>query len=139
MAGWIGVDLDGTLAMHEGVNMDINRIGPPIPLMVTRIKGWLEDEIEVRIFTARVGQCGCVSVDGKPDDAEFAAAQRLLIEAWCEEHIGVKLPVTATKDFHMWQLWDDRAVEVVPNTGMSLRQWAVECGADAGRLTAEAP
>jgi hypothetical protein len=39
------------------------------------------------------------------------------IEAWCVEHIGVVLPVTNVKDFGMIELWDDRAVQVVPNTG----------------------
>lgn len=39
------------------------------------------------------------------------------IENWCLKHIGKKLPVTNIKDFGMIELWDDRAVQVVPNTG----------------------
>lgn len=31
--------------------------------------------------------------------------------------IGRELPVTATKDFAMIELWDDRAVQVRMNTG----------------------
>jgi hypothetical protein len=60
----------------------------------------------VRIFTARVG--------GSP---EYAAAARPYIERWCREHIGEVLPITATKDFGMYELWDDRAVQVECNTG----------------------
>ena len=32
-------------------------------------------------------------------------------------HFGVVLPVTNVKDWHMLELWDDRAVQVEPNTG----------------------
>ena len=52
MAGWIGVDLDGTLA-HYGGWVEPERIGQPIAPMVARIKEWLGQGIEVRIFTAR--------------------------------------------------------------------------------------
>jgi len=49
---WIGVDLDGTLAFDEGWKGH-QHIGPPIPLMLERVKRWLAMDIEVRIFTAR--------------------------------------------------------------------------------------
>ena len=105
MNGWIGVDLDGTLAHYdewEGIDV----IGDPIAPMVNRVKAWLAEGIEVRIFTARVG-----------GPAEFAAIARPRIEQWCLEHIGQTLAVTATKDFGMYQLWDDRVVQVECNTG----------------------
>jgi len=38
--------------------------------------------------------------------------------SWCEKHLGLALPVTCVKDMHMIELWDDRAVQVVTNTGM---------------------
>jgi hypothetical protein len=41
----------------------------------------------------------------------------MAIGDWCEEHIGVRLPITCTKDYGMVELWDDRAVQVIPNTG----------------------
>jgi hypothetical protein len=105
MNGWIGVDLDGTLAHYdEWEGLDV--IGPPVAPMVDRVRAWLDAGIEVRIFTARVS-----------GPADFAAASRSLIEKWCREHIGRALPVTATKDFGMFQLWDDRAVQVECNTG----------------------
>jgi len=102
MSGWIGVDLDGTLAEYHGWSGP-NHIGPPVPAMVERVKRWLADGREVRIFTARIAE-------GNP-------YVRDAIEEWCQEHIGTRLPVTATKDLHMVELWDDRAVQVEANTG----------------------
>ena len=102
MSGWIGVDLDGTLAEYGGWQ-GADHIGKPIPKMVERVKAWLTKGVEVRIFTARV--------------AVPAPGIVRVIEDWCVEHIGVALAVTATKDYGMVELWDDRCVQVVPNTG----------------------
>lgn len=100
MAGWIGVDLDGTLAEYNGwVGPD--HIGRPIQGMVTRVKEWIKAGYEVRIFTARAS------------DPE----QIPPIERWAEQVFGFKLPVTNCKDFGMIELWDDRAVGVVTNEG----------------------
>jgi len=104
--GWKGVDLDGTLAEYHGFVSETT-IGKPIPIMVERIKSWLADGINVKIFTARVGP--------GPNDIPKA---RKAIEDWCLEHIGQVLPVTCEKDLHMWELWDDRCVQVVPNTSV---------------------
>jgi len=106
-SGWIGVDLDGTLAHYEGWPKD-GGVGEPIPLMLDRVKKWLEEGQTVKIFTARVGPQRS-STDGD--------IQRGIIEAWCEQHLGQKLDVTATKDFSMIALWDDRAIQVETNTG----------------------
>ena len=51
-SGWIGVDLDGTLAKY---GIWDGSIGEPIPLMVERVKIWIALGVEVKIFTARVG------------------------------------------------------------------------------------
>ena len=40
-SGWIGVDLDGTLAHYDGWK-GIEHVGPPIPAMLARVKYWLE-------------------------------------------------------------------------------------------------
>lgn len=122
-AGWIGVDLDGTLAeWGPGFNEDVRQIGRPIPLMVSRVKDLLARGTDVRIFTARVGpttdaECQLV---GCRDRAMFVACQRTLIEAWCQEYLGCVLPITATKDFHMIECWDDRCRQIFPNEG---RDW----------------
>jgi len=104
--GWIGVDLDGTLAYAGGwVPGDPEHtIGPPIPAMVARIKRWLKRGADVRILTARAG---------RPAIAEIIPA----IQAWCKQHLGRVLPITDKKDYDMIELWDDRAVQVVLNTG----------------------
>lgn len=98
--GWIGVDLDGTLAEYGGWQGP-DSIGKPIPLMLGRVKKWLERGEEVRIFTARAS----------------LPAQVEPVERWCKKHIGVVLPVTCMKDSGMIELWDDRAIQVIPNTG----------------------
>lgn len=100
--GWIGVDLDGTLAEYGGWQ-GAQHIGAPIPQMVERVKAWVREGREVRIFTARVSQG---NLDAYAD-----------IREWCVRHIGVALPITAMKDYGMIELWDDRAVQVIPNTG----------------------
>jgi len=116
-SGWIGVDLDGTLAHYDGPKGP-DHIGAPIMAMVNRVKTWLAAGKAVKIFTARVGAQGGTSAEGNTDDEAFAAKQRILISQWCQTHIGQALEVTATKDFAMIELWDDRAVQVVPNTGI---------------------
>lgn len=45
------------------------------------------------------------------------ATVRFHIEQWCLKHIGVVLEVTNVKDFGMVELWDDRCVRVLKNTG----------------------
>jgi hypothetical protein len=114
-AGWIAVDFDGTLAHYEG--WDGGNLGKPIPAMLERVKRWLAEDKIVKIFTARVGTTGLITTIGNTDDVDFAAEQRRKIQAWCIEHLGIALEVTATKDFAMIELWDDRAVQVVMNKG----------------------
>ena len=113
--GWIGVDFDGTLAHYEGWND--GALGVPIPAMLERVKRWLAEGKTVKIFTARVGATGLITQVGNTDCSDFAAEQKKLIQAWCADHLGVVLEVTATKDFAMIELWDDRAVQVIANTG----------------------
>jgi hypothetical protein len=116
MSGWIAVDLDGTLAHYLGWNG--GEIGRPIDLMAERVRRWISEGKDVRIFTARVAETGLRNQVGGADDKTFADAQREVIQAWCELHFGKRLPVTATKDFGMIELWDDRCVQIVQNTGI---------------------
>lgn len=114
--GWIGVDLDGTLAAFTKWNG--GAIGEPVPAMLARVQGWLAMGREVRVFTARVAATGKRKATGEIDSQEFADAQTVLIQDWTQRHLGVRLPVTAVKDFAMAELWDDRAVRVEKNTGL---------------------
>lgn len=98
MGGWHGVDLDGTLAEYKGWR-GTDHIGVPIRRMRIRVVEWLHNGEEVRIFTART-------------EASYPAIRR-----WCIKHLGQELPITNQKDFAMIDIWDDRAVQVIPNTG----------------------
>lgn len=51
--GWIGVDLDGTLAKSVK-SKAAEDIGVPIHRMVKQVKKWLAQGQDVHIFTARV-------------------------------------------------------------------------------------
>lgn len=106
MTGWIGVDLDGTLASYSGWKSE-TQIGEPVPAMVAKVKRALALGWEVRIMTARVST----------RDPEELHAVRSAILTWCIQHLGVGLEVTCVKDYAMVELWDDRAVQVTPNTG----------------------
>ena len=115
-SGWIGVDLDGTLAEYHGWNG--GEIGAPVPLMVERVKKWLAEGVTVKIMTARVSILGGYSVESnKTANSDFAKEQTKLIQDWCLEHIGSVIEVTYCKDFLMIELWDDRAIQIIPNTG----------------------
>ncbi len=107
MADWIGVDFDGTLAYYEPGTFQPFVFGDPIMPMVERVKRWLAEGYEVRVFTARVAQPGRL-VRGLIEKA---------LKAWCLTHIGQELEITNEKDMDMLEFWDDRAVQVKMNTG----------------------
>ncbi len=116
--GWIGVDLDGTLAEYHGW-VGVDYIGAPIPEMVERVKQWLGEGKDVRIFTARVdGGTVALSMGNKAGEL-FKDIEKIkaMIQDWTEKHIGVRLPVTNIKDYGMIELWDDRYIQVIRNTG----------------------
>ena len=124
-SGWIGVDLDGVLAIwHQRYLPDL---GPPIPLMIARVNRWLAEGMDVRIFTARVqpspdepdwwAECHRL---GFPTAEAWVTGQRDRIDAFCEEHFGRRLPITAAKDWKLIEVWDDRCVQMEVNTGRPL-------------------
>lgn len=98
---WYGVDLDGTLAK---LNHGSQSIGEPVPRMMERVKGWLAKGREVRIVTARASEPSLI-----PE-----------VEDWLKKHGLPRLIVTNEKDFEMIECWDDRAVQVIPDTGMPM-------------------
>jgi len=118
--GWIGVDLDGTLAHYDRWR-GIGHIGEPVPAMLERVKVWVAAGVEVRIFTARVCRA----------DKRRAAVR--VIEDWCEKHGLPRLPVTNAKDFGMIELWDDRAVAVETNRGHRSLAWDRRAQLSEGR------
>lgn len=104
--GWIGFDLDGTLAEYHGW-MNLSKIGDPIKPMLALVKEYIAAGWEVKIFTARVST----------NDPEELKDTVLAIEKWCLEHVGTILDVTCRKDFTCVKFYDDRAVQVEFNTG----------------------
>jgi hypothetical protein len=106
MNGWIGVDLDGCLAQYDHWK-GVTHIGPPVSAMVERVKLWLVQGFEVRVFTARVS--------GR-DGNELQLAHDTIAQ-WTEEHIGVRLKATCIKDYACKVIYDDRCRQVEPNTG----------------------
>jgi len=102
---WIGVDLDGTLAHYDDWN-GMEHIGEPIPLMIDRVRSWVLEGVTVKIFTARASV---------PEQIPY-------IHNWLEKHGLPRLEVTNIKDFEMVQLWDDRCIQVISNTGMPISE-----------------
>lgn len=102
--GWIGVDLDSTLAEYRGWR-GTDHIGPPIRRMRVKVVEWMNGghpefpDAEVRIFTARL------------EDSHPA------IRRWCIRHLGRELPITNVKDYACVRIYDDRARQVEENTG----------------------
>lgn len=111
--GWIGVDLDGTLAVSPKTYDVPHQIGEPIPKMVARVKAWLADGIEVRIVTARAAG-PYTDWMGNDSTREEVLGE---VACWLKEVFGRVLPIQAHKDMYMYELWDDRAIQVVRNTG----------------------
>lgn len=127
MKGWIGVDFDGTLAAYDHWRGP-SHTGRPIMPMVYRVRRWIGLAYEVRIFTARIwpiaymgaepgAQAQVLPFSGPPD--RFAEAQEAAhaVRTWCLEQFHCVLPITCVKDMGMIELWDDRAVQVIANTG----------------------
>ena len=108
MKGWIGVDLDGTLAYYDGWKGE-DHIGEPIPRVVEFVKKLIKEGNEVRIFTARASLTGRTIERRQQNVAS--------IKAWCLVYIGQELDVTSDKDFGMIALYDDRAIPVDENEG----------------------
>jgi hypothetical protein len=99
--GWIGVDLDGTLA-KIGSWRGLEHVGEPVPLMLERVRHWLASGLRVKILTARASR-----PDGIPP-----------VRRWLEKNgLPADLEITNAKDFSMIECWDDRAIQVVQDTG----------------------
>lgn len=103
MQGWVGVDLDGTLAEFDE-QRGIEHIGRMSLPILKRVQHWLKTGVTVKIFTARATH----------------PALKALVKPWLREHNLPDLEVTNQKDYQLLQLWDDRAIQVEMNTGKIL-------------------
>lgn len=113
---WIGVDLDGVLAIHPPYQWQgYDWIGEPVPQMIQRVKRWLRAGRKVKIFTARVegGKWACE-----------------VIHRWLVKQGLPKLEITNVKDSGLSEIWDDLAVRVEINTGRTCcpyrKNWKVK-------------
>ncbi len=95
---WIGVDLDATLAFYTKWG---DPIGEPILPMLTKIYKLRAGGKTIKIFTARA------------EDPK----QIPIIKEWLEKLNLQDLEITNVKDLAMIELYDDRAVQMVPNKG----------------------
>lgn len=130
--GWIGVDFDGTL-VHYDKWRGADHVGSPVLPMIERVGALIHSGYDVRIFTARIWPILHVPVDldasplvwlpshggafGNPKRNENAKLAVKVIRRWAFETYQRILPITCVKDFEMVALFDDRAVQVVPNEG----------------------
>ncbi len=98
---WIGVDLDNTLAEFDEWR-GIEHIGRPLWTMVNRVKAELAKGTVVKILTARANDPASIPY----------------IKKWLVEEAGLpELEVTNIKGHRIKEIWDDRARQVVSNTG----------------------
>lgn len=124
MAGKWLVDLDGTLVKWDGVWRGPEHIGEPIQPMIDRVKMWLAQGRQVVIFTARAYPLGIdrffVDMSDEAYEARVCEASKavLAIKKWAVQTFGKELPVTCWKDYNAVEVWDDRAVQLIPNTGV---------------------
>lgn len=136
--GWIGFDLDGTLAKYDGWK-GIDHIGEPVKPMVDLIKRMHDEGKVVKIMTARVAPKEKPEVKPNPYyghvpgyiRAEASECKRLygyeqwpakmFIVDWCFRNLGFAPEIVYQKDHLMLELYDDRVKQVVPNEG-----WLVE-------------
>ena len=108
MKGWIGFDLDGTLAEYNGWEGP-EHIGAPIMPMVELAKSFIAEGTEIKIFTARVSS-------NNPDRIKSTRA----INDWSNKVFGRIIDMTSEKDYGMIDLYDDRCHRVEFNSGRIL-------------------
>lgn len=99
-------DIDGTLFKHPRGN-DFS-IGEPIPKMIEFLRQQLAAGWKVKIFTARWAN---------PDTRE---EQEKLIRDALREHVSEQasqLEITNAKDLYTRAIYDDRAIQVIMDTG----------------------
>ena len=80
--------------------------------MVNRVKDWISRGFTVKLLTARMNVKSSTGVN------RDICKMNTLLREWCLEHIGTVLECTNAKDGWMEVLWDDRAVSVIPDTGL---------------------
>lgn len=97
------VDLDRTLAKYDGWK-GAEYIGEPIKPMLEMVKKWLREGKIVKIFTARAN---------RPENIHY-------VDEWLNDNGIGGLEITNIKGEDLFCIFDDRCVQVEPNTGKIL-------------------
>lgn len=108
------VDFDATLSFFDHW-VGAETLGKPIPEMVAKVKAWRAKGEEVFIFTARVNPG-----DDTYEEGLSATLSYIRIAQWCKQHLGEILPITHEKSKRWTQIHDDRADQILKNTGVSV-------------------
>lgn len=106
---WLAVDLDGTLAKYDGWKGE-DHIGELIEPMAEKIMQRHNEGWRIAIFTARVSSL---------NDEENSVAEKVIWNWLNSNKMDMYISgITATKHKHFREFWDDRAFNVIPNTGI---------------------
>ncbi len=120
----IAVDLDGTLAHHDGRPFDPEHIGEPVPRMLAKVKKFLKDGEEVVILTARATEEKNIPP----------------IKAWLKKHgLEAIKRITNEKTPDIETLYDDIAVGIRRNTGKVKQAAVTPAGNEPETKPAEHP
>jgi len=109
---WYGFDIDGTIADNTAYTSGLGEIGKPIKPMCDLLKRMHDEGRWVKIVTARLSDL--------PSDPASQYSIKEHIWRWCDQHLGFRPEITDRKDYKMECLYDDRAKQVVRNTGECL-------------------
>ena len=128
--GWIGIELDGTLAYSDVYSpVAMSEIGAPVTDMVAHVKDLLSQDVDVRIFTSR----------GSEMDKLQRAMSDEQIYTWCLTHLGVTLPVTNVMDHMCLHITGARFFRNIRNSGLILQEIFVSIGLELNRARAKFP
>jgi hypothetical protein len=122
---WVGFDFDRTLATYTKWSGPAV-LGQPITPMVDLLLE-TKKHTNVKIFTARIWPVLELIPNVRtiwdprhktmPERTTGAADACVALQKWCEQHLGFIPNLTCIKDIHCTRLYDDIAVQVIPNTG----------------------
>jgi len=103
-----GVDLDKTTATYDKWR-GIADIGEPIPMMQVRIAAWFANGDIVDVFTARMHP--------SHGPEQLAEAEKAIRDWYLDVFGQEPREVTCEKNPKWDDIWDDKTIQVIPNTG----------------------
>lgn len=104
----IALDFDRTLARRTDEDLDIDKVGEPIPQMLAHVRKWLSQGYKITIFTARLGH----------DSIEENRRQEQMIRRFLARENLPQFPITAIKRSVFTHFVDDKAIPVTENEGI---------------------